>query len=178
MASLVWPRMPSIALLLKVGSPSAIGRLVVAAVVDAVDRMLRGWPASHIGKERLIGVTPAFADSNSTAAVISKLLVMWRRAPLAQALPRYVFRSGAVSVSPAVDAAEFSSDATATARASSGQQVTKCDVLVSAVAATQPANTLAGGIIAPNYNQTTYALSNLKLNWQGHNASILSGMVG
>lgn len=66
---------PSVVPLLCVGSPSAVGRFVVPAWVNTVNRVFRCGPVAHVGKERLEGLTPTVTDTHATSAVIVKLIV-------------------------------------------------------------------------------------------------------
>jgi len=58
----------SIAILNTPKHPSAIGWFVIAIVIDAVDRMLRRWSLTHIGKECRVGVAPSLANTDAAPA--------------------------------------------------------------------------------------------------------------
>jgi hypothetical protein len=61
--------------LLEVGRPSAIVRLVVTIIVDAVKRQAR-WSCSHISIEVLETVDPSFTNADtSTAIILVRLMV-------------------------------------------------------------------------------------------------------
>lgn len=53
--------------------PAAVARLVVAVVIDAVNRMA-GWAASHICHERHVVIAPAVTDHNAAPAVVLETL--------------------------------------------------------------------------------------------------------
>lgn len=67
-----WPMVGSVLSLLKARRPTAVARLIVAAVVDALNRMLfsRTWP--HVPKE-LREVEPLFTKRNAATAVTVKM---------------------------------------------------------------------------------------------------------
>lgn len=67
-------------------SPATVAGLVIAVVVDAVDRVAV-WARSHIGVERLIGLAPTFTDGYSTAAVVLVCLIGRPEAAVEQRTP-------------------------------------------------------------------------------------------
>lgn len=67
--------------------PSHIGRLVVAVVVDAINRMLPTWPWSNIGVERLERVAPSVADGDTSSSVVGIALKSWIPASVLHANP-------------------------------------------------------------------------------------------
>jgi hypothetical protein len=91
----LWNNMPArltpVDRLLDSGCPPAISGTVSIVVVDSVNRKLRTGPVTHIGKE-FIEFKPSFANRNSPAAVIIKLLVPWVCASLNHCRPRHVNR--------------------------------------------------------------------------------------
>jgi hypothetical protein len=74
--------------------PAAIVRRVIAVVVAAIERVLRGWPRAHIGEESHEIVTPAVAHPNAAAAVALKSSMAWIVAPAIQIKPGDVFNAG------------------------------------------------------------------------------------
>lgn len=55
--------------LLGAGSPSAVARLIVAVIVDALDRVRWRRLPAHVGKEVRVIVQPAVTDGNTSASV-------------------------------------------------------------------------------------------------------------
>jgi hypothetical protein len=74
------------------GSPAAISRLIVAIIVDAIDGMLRGRLAPHIGNEILVTIAPAITNCDAPATVVLKILV-----PLVVAAGPHVFPTAILS---------------------------------------------------------------------------------
>lgn len=68
--------MPAIAGLLGGGGPSAVTRLIVAVVVDAINAVPDGWLLSHVGDEGIesVGSTPSLADGDSTSPIVGKAI--------------------------------------------------------------------------------------------------------
>lgn len=97
---------PIIDLLLSRG-PSHIARLVIAIFVGkSVDRMLRGWPRTDVGKKVFETVFPASADTYSSTTVIVEIFhrriqasplnidptsIFWRRHSHRMAMPNVRF---------------------------------------------------------------------------------------
>lgn len=80
----------AVASLLFRGCPSAVGRLVVAVVVDSVKCMLRGWSRPHISEE-VVKSQPSFANGDSSPTVT---VVIWGAGVLTSSkhtAPRLVF---------------------------------------------------------------------------------------
>lgn len=70
--------------------PATILRLVVAAVVDAIDRVAGRWTPAHVGNEVLV-VEPAVAYGNTAPAIVGIPLVSRVGAALQHATPRAIF---------------------------------------------------------------------------------------
>lgn len=73
------------------GSPPAIVLVIVAFVVDPINRMLRRRARSHVLIERRERISPSLADSDSASAVVDELLSLWVVTPLNHVGPRIVF---------------------------------------------------------------------------------------
>jgi hypothetical protein len=67
--------------------PTAVGRFVVSAVVNAIKRQLR-WTRTHVFIERGVTIAPSLAHSNAATAVVSELFVFRVVATLNHLLPR------------------------------------------------------------------------------------------
>ena len=83
--------------LFSLGSPSTVARLVITAVVDAVNTMLRRWFFAHIFKEILKSNSgrplPSFADLNPCSAISIVVIMLRVRAAVEHATPAIVFRA-------------------------------------------------------------------------------------
>ena len=77
--------------LLSLRRPSTISRFVMSIGVNAVNRMLRRGPRSHVGIEGTEVVTPSFAHRYPSAAVVMKNFRVRVVAPLDHARPYPVF---------------------------------------------------------------------------------------
>jgi hypothetical protein len=77
-------------LLLFASGPLAIAGFVVSVVVDALDRVLRTRPESHVNREILVSV-PAFANSDSAPSVSGVTAVVRIETSLPHVEPRAVF---------------------------------------------------------------------------------------
>jgi len=75
------------------GGPTAIPRLIVAVVVDAIDAVCRRWTWSHVRKERFKGFHPAITYPNAAFPIVLSDARRWmiRTTPLLQGQPRTVF---------------------------------------------------------------------------------------
>lgn len=82
--------------LLGTGRPSAVRRLVVAAVVFSIKRPAFG-PLTHIRKE-VLEVAPAFADCYPARAIVFEGKVPRVRAPRDHPAPRFISRASGTTV--------------------------------------------------------------------------------
>jgi hypothetical protein len=72
----MFPRPARVQLLLALCGPAAVGRLVVAVVVDAVNRMAWRRLAAHVCQKVLVRLAPSVADSDPPASVSVKPVIM------------------------------------------------------------------------------------------------------
>lgn len=86
------PARPLVRALLAFRGPAHITRLVVAVIVDAVNRVLTTWGWTDISKEPLERMAPAITDGNAAFAVILKRGSMRSIASSVHAAPRRVFQ--------------------------------------------------------------------------------------
>lgn len=77
--------------LLLVGGPAHVAGLIVPVVVDAVDRHAWMRPPAHVIEKCLVTVSPALTYGDSSAAVISKLVLSRILASLNHAAPTNIF---------------------------------------------------------------------------------------
>ena len=80
-----------VALLLRAGGPATVIWRVWPIVIDAVHRVFRGRPSTHISKEGLKGTAPAVADHNSAPAISEIGLISRVEAARLHPKPRSVF---------------------------------------------------------------------------------------
>lgn len=73
--------------LLRFDRPSAVIQLIVAVVVNAINRMFVGRARTHVGVERHERIAPAFADANTTPAVLVKIFHGWIQAAVLHRAP-------------------------------------------------------------------------------------------
>lgn len=76
----------SVVILFFAGCPSAIFRLVISVVVDAVNGLSR-QRLSHIGKEIFKTVVPAITDRNASATVPGPVFIIAVPTSLSQSKP-------------------------------------------------------------------------------------------
>jgi hypothetical protein len=83
-------RIPFVARLLSQRCPSTVAGLVIAVVVDAIDRMLAGWSRAHVRQKVLkaVAARPALANTDSAPSVF---WISWISAPRFHRNPRIVF---------------------------------------------------------------------------------------
>lgn len=97
---------PVVSLLLRRGPPAVTG-LIVAIVVDAVDREVRRRLRPHVFNEAIepdlpvFAVAPAITNSDSPCPIVLEFVVAWLIAPSEHLFPRLVER---VFVAPGVAA--------------------------------------------------------------------------
>ena len=65
-----FPIATAIACLLFSGGPSAIARLIVPSVVNAVDRVIAAWSRPHVRKKCLEAFQPFIAHPNSAPPIV------------------------------------------------------------------------------------------------------------
>lgn len=83
---------PAIVSLLSLRCPPAIPRFVVAIVVDAIERVRRRWPRSHISQESREVITPRFADRDPAPTVQGVFRIAPRITAALGVAPAFVFR--------------------------------------------------------------------------------------
>ncbi len=71
--------------------PSHVARLVVAVIVDTVNRVLRRWAPADVSKKRLVGMNPFVAYRDASATVIAVVLIVLVQAAVLHDLPTDVF---------------------------------------------------------------------------------------
>jgi hypothetical protein len=79
--------------------PSAIVRLVIAVIIDPVNRVEGRRALAHIGQKRRKGVQPLFAYGDSAPAVVFIIPMLRAVTSTLHALPRRVFRRVASEMS-------------------------------------------------------------------------------
>jgi len=72
--------------------PAHVPRLVVAVVVNTINRVFRGWARTNIGQEILERFSPSCTDGNPSASVMFVAFHAWVVAPSLHAVPRQMFR--------------------------------------------------------------------------------------
>jgi len=100
------------------GRPTAVGRLVMAVVINAINGMFGRRPSAHVLNKSGVGLAPAVADANTTATVMTIANVIRVTASGFHALPDFILWRGfpacALAVRAVRDSRVFSSQATAT----------------------------------------------------------------
>lgn len=126
--------------LLDMGCPSAIRRLVVAIVVDPVDRVLRSRAFAHISQERSEGRSPLRTDGNTTSGVssIKRLIFPFGIASLQHVLPDAVFSGSASAMRDERPRPGNTTPTTATRRDSARQTFGWRNLFVAAFALASP----------------------------------------
>ena len=65
----------SISRLLKIGDPTTVSRLVVAVVVDTINRVFFGWTRPHVGIECLKAVEPSITNLDTSRSIDWKFVI-------------------------------------------------------------------------------------------------------
>jgi hypothetical protein len=133
---------PAIVHLLKLSSPAAVARLVVAIIVDAIKGVLLAGPRPHVIVEVLERVSPAATDLNTPPAVVGIRFVPWRRASLNHSRPCLIFGCAGLTVR-ATGIVATTGD-----RSPANQRGCRLDRLVATLTATQPLGVVES--VAPN----------------------------
>lgn len=84
-------RRAAIACLLLLRGPSTVAGLVMPVRVDAIQAVSSAGATPHVLEEGLVGVQPALADSNASAAVVGPLRCLRIRTTIAHVSPRDIF---------------------------------------------------------------------------------------
>lgn len=87
--------------------PSNIARLIVAVIIDAINRVRWGWLGSNVRQERFERRLPFVAHSDASSAVVRPLVRPWIQASRLNRRPSDIFStlpglSRSVTVSPVV----------------------------------------------------------------------------
>ena len=135
--------------LLKDGCPAAILRRVVAIVVAAINGVLRRGPGTHVRKESLKGLRPAFANHDPSSTVMFPAGVMRVPATVFHLLPAAILHSFVSAV-----LSHCSQPQAATARGVSRPQINpRYGGCLAAIAATFPERISSGVTPCPTENQ-------------------------
>lgn len=147
---------PPVPRLLFGGRPSAITRLVVAVVVDSLDRVpVR--PRPHVAQERRKVVSPLVAHADAAPAVVGVAGRCGIVATLFRVLPRPIFRASGLSVCSLMGkrARHVNPKAAATARPANPQSVAGGFDLAAAVASTEPPGFRIFGVCSSKDDKAT-----------------------
>lgn len=118
--------------LFKRGRPSAIARLVIAAVVDAI-KGCAFWTRPHVAQERLKRIQPLTAHGYAASAVVVPLRVRFVRASLFRRGPAIEFAGDAQPVCARGGVPQFISEATTGSRITGAQFTQSTHDLISAI---------------------------------------------
>lgn len=144
-------------------SPSAIARLIVAVIVNALKGMLRRWLWPHVGQEILKRVAPMFANRNTTSAVAGISLVTGVEATLLHITPDLIFARARLPVcGEKLDSAlndAFALETTAALRLAASERATAHNQLSAAIATAIPAGVVGAGGMNADHSQTAVAVS-------------------
>lgn len=78
--------------LLPTRGPSAIGWLVVAVIVDAIQRVIRRRSLTHVEQECRVGLLPSLAHRNASASIVWPRRNLWIEAAADDVAPDSVLR--------------------------------------------------------------------------------------
>lgn len=163
-----------VALLLGASRPSAVGGLVVAVIVDAIQRMIGGWTTTHVGQEGLVRCAPAFADDDTALCVQSVAGATFTGTAVNHRGPRLKFRRPLAAFRFAVRsqrrATFISLVAPTTASNAAIQPRTHQDLFPSALAATEPVNTGARPNGLTEYRPARESLTGMEFKRRSHHA--------
>lgn len=146
-------RVAPVATLLRLSGPLAVIRRVRPVIVNALDRMFRGWLLSHVGIEALKRTDPVIANFDASAAVPCVGGIVLVQAAFFHAAPRLVFRCRPLCICVAVD-----NNAALQAAAAFGayiERVFNYGRRLSALAKTYPARASVGFWSQLNYSEAS-----------------------
>jgi hypothetical protein len=127
-----------VASLFQPSGPSAVLRTVWAVVVDAVNRMLIGWPWSHVSEECREVVPPMVADGDSSSTIVRIAFQVWLVATALNRAPCDVFNGMAHSMFQQLRSRLVSFQASAAMRIVASQITTTDTGCIPAITATFP----------------------------------------
>ncbi len=148
-----------IARLLRWGGPSHVARLVIAVVVDAVNRMVRRWLASHVLKERHELVAPSFTDGDASSTVAGEVLIVGVVAPRSHSIPLGIFWALAHPVRSVRSRCAFAHKASAGLRLLVAQRASFSVSGIAAIALAAPVNHAIESTRKPKNDPSAEALS-------------------
>lgn len=130
--------------------PSTVFRRVGAVIVNAIDRVIRGWARTHVRDESRIVMQPSLAHINTAATVMAKGPIAWIRTAIFRGRPNHVLGRQASLTADASRGAvrqiqprrRFAPDTAATFRQSIYEAWTYDLALRAALTLTQPARML------------------------------------
>lgn len=174
---------PAVSSLFRCCRPSAVARLVISIVVDAVERMSqRTW--THVAQKRSKRLSPLFTHRDAASTVIRPLRGRWIKATSHGSHPRSVLGCGLVvgivAVFPASRACGFHHETSATASLA-GSQMTSSDTTNSAAAArafAAPHDEAASVWFSGNHSQPPKGPPDQALGCSGHGTNIIAGFKG
>jgi len=129
----------SISGLLLLGCPAAILRRVALGIIDAIQRVFRGWTFAHIFEEARKRTFPMLANGNSTATIAAIGMIFRIIATLDHLRPSLILRTVAHPVRGLAELVDFSSKTTTAFRVSTAQILGNNSRNSSAGAETKPA---------------------------------------
>lgn len=143
--------------------PSAVVGRVRAVVVDTVNAMPWRRLGSHISQERLVALSPAFADGYAAAAIPAIVRIA---APRDNAAPASVFGcvrsvvASSASMLPLGVACTFFLQTPATLGVASAKIISKHCLRLPAIASTQPRTTRWRGVMQGLHHKSAKSLTN------------------
>lgn len=91
-----------VALLLAARCPATVAKFVVAVIVNAVQRVFRGWAPANISQEGFVGLLPLATDGNAAPSVTGIPLMFRVATPLPHVDPCHVLGRPSAALGVAV----------------------------------------------------------------------------
>jgi len=137
--------------LLNTSCPAAVRWLVATVSINAVQAVVFGWPAPHIGKEVFVN-KPTLANGYAATAIIVVLSAERPFASLNHTIPNLVFIT---IMSDVFGTPDFNRATPAALSFSASQRIASNNLFCSAIAATKPVRTFAVSAFGNAYSGIT-----------------------
>jgi hypothetical protein len=154
--------------------PSAIGRFVVAAIVDAV-KAVPDRSRSHISEKVYETISPSLTNCNAASAPVFEIGGAWIQAARFHSAPRLVFGAFSPCCTPMYQMSvggHFTVDAAATGRVTVNKVATGHSHLTPTITLTEPVNTV--WMLGSKQHGESAKFAATEINQRGHMNTILA----
>ena len=141
------------------GSPTAIGRRVVAIIIDSLKRMSRRGALSHVGQETRERFSPCQADPDAATAISCVIRPIRVLAARDHVFPDAIFGQVAQAVRPRGFAARVVIETTTALRVSGSESARGNFIRTTAIASAAPIRLGVSLVSFVDYDQSTESLA-------------------